>query len=80
VFAVGAAGAALWNGHLPGYMYSIYGCVALLFFGTLLATYFFFARQGRWADPLYAERSYMLLEILTASFLAWQIFAGVLHA
>jgi len=60
-------------------MYSIYGCVALLFLGTMLATYFYFARQGRWADPLYAERSFMLLEFLTASFLAWQVFAGVLH-
>jgi|GEM_PF-1385757 len=80
VFAIAAIGTALWNGHLPVYLYSIYGCVALLFFGTVLATYFYFARQGRWADPLYAERSFMLLELLTASFLAWQVFAGVLHA
>ena len=79
VFAMAAIGAAMWNGHLPMYMYSIYGCVALLFLGTMLATYFYFARQGRWADPLYAERSFMLLEFLTASFLAWQVFAGVLH-
>jgi hypothetical protein len=80
VFGLALGAAALWAGNLPTYMYSVYGCVALLFLGTILATYFYFARQGRWADPLYAERSYMLLEVLTASFLAWQIFAGVLHA
>jgi hypothetical protein len=80
VFAIAVIGAAFWNGNLPAYMYSIYGCVALLFIGTALATYFYFARQGKWADPLYAERTFMVLEVLTASFLAWQIYAGVLHA
>lgn len=80
VLALAAVGAVMWDGRAPVYLYSIYGCVALLFIGTMLATYFYFARQGRWADPLYAERSFMMLEFLTASYLAWQIFAGVLHA
>jgi len=79
VFAQAALGAIIWNGNLPVYMYSVYGCVALLFLGTILATYFYFARQGRWADPLYAERSFMILEFLVASFLAWQVYAGVLR-
>ncbi len=79
VFALGVLGSLFWNGNLPVYVYSIYGCVALLFLGTILATYFYFARQGRWADPLYAERSFMIVEFLTASFLAWQVYAGLLR-
>lgn len=79
VFAITIIGALAWHGHISGYMYSVYGCTALLFFAILLAAKFRLNRQGRWADGLYTERGYTILEFLLASLLAWQIFVGALR-
>ena len=36
------------------------------------------ARGGRFADPVVAERAYLLLSLVAKSVLAWQVFANVL--
>ncbi len=80
VFITSLLGALIWHGHVAGYMYSVYACMALLFVAVILAQHFRIVRQGRWADVMYSERGFMVLEFLTASLLAWQVYAGVLHA
>jgi hypothetical protein len=79
IFATAIAGALIWNGHIDGYMYSVYACTGLLFLAMVLAANFRLKRQGRWADILYTERGFTILEFLMATLLAWQIFVGVLR-
>jgi len=78
VFALAVIGKLLWHGHIPAYLYSIYGCQLALFVAVLLAMHFRLKRQGRWADALYADRSFLLLGFVAATVLAAQIFVGVL--
>jgi hypothetical protein len=78
VFALGVVGAAMWGGHIPGYLYSIYACQFVLFIAMLLATHFRLKRQGKWADAAYTDRGFLLLTFIAATLLAAQIFAGVL--
>jgi preprotein translocase subunit SecG len=78
LFALGVVGAAMWGGHIPGYLYSIYACQFVLFIAMLLATHFRLKRQGRWADAAYTDRGFLLLTFVAATLLAAQIFAGVL--
>jgi hypothetical protein len=35
-------------------------------------------QTGRWADPVLAERSYMVLNLVLLTLVAWELFAGVL--
>ncbi len=79
IFATTLTGALTWNGYTAAYMYSIYACTFLLFVALALAVGFRMKGQGKWADAMYAERGYTLLEFLAATLLAWQIFAGVLR-
>ena len=54
--------------------------VALLLFAAFGGNlYLLYARRGRWAMYAYGERWYMLLSVLVKTYLAWQIFASVLH-
>jgi hypothetical protein len=78
VFALGVVGAAMWSGHIPGYLYSIYACQFILFIAVLLATHFRLKRQGKWANAAYTDRGFLLLTFVSATLLAAQIFAGVL--
>ena len=37
-----------------------------------------YRRHGRWADPAFAERVYLILSLVANSALAWQAYAGAL--
>lgn len=76
VFAIGVVGVMLFDGKLPGYLYSVYVCEALLAGAFMLATHYRLKRRGKWADNFYAERGYLLLTILAVTLLTWQIVAG----
>lgn len=78
VFALGVLGALLWDGHIPGSVYMMYLTTLALFGCWVLAAHFRVTRRGRWTDTLYAEKMYLFLSFVTASVLAWQIFAGAL--
>ncbi len=78
VLALGAAGALLWGGKIPGNVYAMYGTTLVLFGCWALAAHFRVTRRGKWADTLYAEKMYMFLTLATATVLAWQIFAGAI--
>lgn len=65
--------------HLPAYVYGVLGTL-LLMFAVFTTNYILQRRgQGRWADYLFGERIYMIINIIAKSALAWQIFAGLLH-
>jgi len=78
VLALGALGAMLWNGHIPGNVYMMYATTLVLFGCWVLASHFRIIGRGRWTDVLYAEKMYMFLSLAVATVLAWQIFAGAL--
>ncbi len=74
-----AAGAALFDGSLPGFVYYADVSMLLIFGATILAVYLRLKKQGKWAGAFYTERMFMFLGFLASSVLAWQIFAGALQ-
>jgi hypothetical protein len=79
VLACNLWGVWRYDGALPTYLYAVYGSMFLLTLVTIVAVRWRMQRRGRWADSVYNERSLMVLGFVTASLLAWQIFAGVLY-
>jgi hypothetical protein len=66
--------------HLPAYVYGIFGTLVLTF-AAFTTNYILQQRgYGRWADYLYGERVYMIINLTTKTAIAWQIFAGLLHS
>ena len=78
VFGLAILGANLWDGNIPGFLYSIYACQFVLFGAILLAMHYRLKRQGKWADALYSDRGFLYLSFIAATLLAAQVFAGVL--
>lgn len=76
--AVYVFGANLYGGSVPGYMYGIFASILVLSAGLLAVRWLQLRAKGRWAEPLFAEKVYMVLGFATKTALAWQIFAGVL--
>jgi len=74
------AGALLYGGSLPPYMYFVYGSMLLFVTAFVLACILRLRRRGRWADTFFAERGFMLLGFAAAVVLALQIFAGALQS
>ena len=37
-----------------------------------------YRRRGRWVDPAFAKRIYLILSLVAKSALAWQVYAGAL--
>jgi len=83
---IGAAAVAVlqvWSGaaygHFSGYVYGIYASM----FGLVLIGVLHYVRQqqgkGRWANYIWAEYGYIILELVIGTALAWQLFAGALR-
>jgi len=67
------------SGTMPAFLYWVYGS-ALVFYGAFAANFYLLRKQqGKWSDYLYGERMYMILGFVTATAIAWQIFAGTLR-
>ncbi|HKR82147.1 MAG TPA: heliorhodopsin HeR [Candidatus Saccharimonadales bacterium] len=80
VFIVYAVSTSIYGGtHLLAYVYGLFGTLVLTFAG--LGANYFLQRQGkgRWADYLFGERVYTIINVTAKTALAWQIFAGLLH-
>lgn len=71
---------ALFDGSLPDFVYYVYASVVLLLAAGMLANYFRLKLRGKWADTVYTEQMFMFLGFLTASVVAWQIYAGALQS
>ncbi len=62
---------------IPWFVYMIYG-IELLFFNTFAINMILqYKGVGKWKDYLYGERVYQLLSLVSKTFLAWLVFAGV---
>jgi hypothetical protein len=73
------AGETYGSGHIPTFVYYIYGSI-FLFFNCFAANMFLqYKKVGRWRNYLYGEKLYIILSLLAKSALAWQVFAGTLR-
>jgi hypothetical protein len=50
----------------------------LLFNTFAINMWLHYKRVGRWSDPVFAERVYLILSLVAKSALAWQVYAGAL--
>lgn len=65
-------------GGAPGFVYGIFVSLFLLFNCFALNMWLTYRRRGRWKDPLFAERVYIILSITAKTALAWQVYSGAL--
>jgi hypothetical protein len=69
--------AAEGNG-VPGFVVAIFFTLFLLFNSFAVNMWLQYRGRGRWADPVFAERVYLILSLVAKSALAWQVYAGAL--
>jgi Heliorhodopsin len=63
---------------VPGFVIAIFVSLLLLFNSFAVNMWLQYRRRGRWAEPAFAERVYLLLSLFAKSALAWQVYAGAL--
>jgi hypothetical protein len=73
------AGETYGSGHIPTFVYYIYGSIFLFFNCFAVNMVLQYKRAGKWRDYLYGEKVYILLSLLAKSALAWQVFIGTLR-
>ena len=65
------------GGEIPGFVYWIYA-IELIFFNTFAINMILqYKGIGKWKDYLYGERVYIILSLVSKTFLAWLVFGGV---
>lgn len=65
------------GGEIPLFVYLIYG-IELFFFNTFAINMILqYKKIGKWKDYLYGERVYIVLSLVSKTFLAWLVFFGV---
>jgi hypothetical protein len=64
---------------IPGFVYGIYGTLAVLGVGFAVNLCLQYKRVGKWKDYAHVERVYMILSLVAKTALIWQIFAGALR-
>ena len=63
---------------VPGFVVAIFVTLFLLFNTFAANMWLQYRGRGRWADPAFAERVYIILSLVAKSALAWQVYAGAL--
>ena len=63
---------------VPGFVFAIFITLFLLFNTFAVNMWLQYRGRGRWADPAFAERVYLILSLVAKSALAWQVYAGAL--
>ena len=63
---------------MPIFVYGIFVSLFVLFNGFAINMWLHYRGVGRWGDPLFAERSYIVLSFVAKTALAWQVYAGAL--
>ena len=66
------------GGDVPGFVFGIFVSLFVLFNSFAVNMWLQYRRRGRWRDPLFAERAYLVLSLAAKSALAWQVYAGAL--
>lgn len=63
---------------VPSFVYVIFVTLFLLFNGFAINMWLSYRGKGKFADPLFAEKAYLVLSIAAKSALAWQVYGGSL--
>jgi hypothetical protein len=63
---------------VPGFVYGIFVSLFILFNGFAVNMWLGYRANGRWKDPLFVERSYIVLSFVAKTLLAWQVYSGAL--
>jgi hypothetical protein len=63
---------------VPAFVFAIFVTLFLLFNTFAVNMWLQYRGRGRWADPVFAERAYLILSLAAKSALAWQVYAGAL--
>ena len=63
---------------VPGFVVGIFVSLFVLFNSFAVNMWLGYRQVGRWRDPLWVERSYLVLSLVAKSALAWQVYAGAL--
>lgn len=63
---------------VPGFVYVIFVTLFVLFNGFAVNMFLGYRGRGRFSDPLFVEKVYLVLSIAAKSALAWQVYAGSL--
>lgn len=71
-------GGSVYGTGTPGYLYGLFVTGLVGWWLVQMNILLHHRRAGRWLDYEYTERTYLLVELLVVSVLAWQIFAGAL--
>ncbi|MFA9564497.1 MAG: heliorhodopsin HeR [Acidimicrobiales bacterium] len=66
------------TGGPPGFVYGIIATIFVAFNCFAVNQWLQYRRNGRWADYVFGERTYIVLSLVAKSLLAWQIFANTL--
>jgi hypothetical protein len=66
------------TGDVPSFVFAIFVSLLLLFATFPVNMWLQYRRIGRWADPLFAEKVYIVLSLVAKSALAWQVYGGAL--
>ncbi len=64
--------------NVPGFVIAIFVTLLILFNSFAVNMWLQYRRVGRWRDPLFAEKAYLMLSLVAKSALAWQVYAGAL--
>jgi hypothetical protein len=63
---------------VPGFVYGIFVSLFILFNGFAVNMWLAYRANGRWKDPLFVERAYIVLSFVAKTLLAWQVYQGAL--
>jgi hypothetical protein len=63
---------------VPGFVIGIFVSLFVLFNTFAVNMWLQYRGRGRWADPAFAERVYLILSLVAKTALAWQVYAGAL--
>jgi hypothetical protein len=63
---------------VPGFVVAIFITLFVLFNSFAVNMWLQYRGLGRWREPAFAERVYVLLSLVAKSALAWQVYAGAL--
>ena len=63
---------------VPGFVVAIFVSLFVLFNTFAVNMWLQYRRRGRWAEPAFVERVYLILSLVAKSALAWQVYGGAL--
>jgi len=63
---------------VPPFVYGIFVSLFILFNGFAVNMWLGYRANGRWKDPLFVERVYIILSLVAKTVLAWQVYQGAL--